>query len=93
MNNNNNYANYVEEAITRIDLEHKSIILNLKNYNLRHESTRNAMFGLLEKEGYSNLEFVGSGAFGMVVKALNPEGFSRALKLQICEDDFDDVEF
>ena len=39
---------------------------------------------MLLTAGYQDLEELGAGAFGLVVKVKNQEGFKRALKIQLC---------
>ena len=36
---------------------------------------------LIKKEGYSDIEIVGQGSFGMVIKAKNELGSYRAIKV------------
>ncbi|KRX03997.1 Protein kinase-like domain [Pseudocohnilembus persalinus] len=51
------------------------------------------LFNLLRQYGYSDIEELGHGAFGYVVKAQNQKGYKRAIKIQKCDESGDQVEF
>ena len=47
---------------------------------------------MLVKYGYTDVEELGSGAFGIVLKVKTKEGFNRALKIQLCDSNTEDIE-
>ena len=61
--------------------------------NDTEEKIQQIIYANLEKIGYSQIKELGSGAFGTVIRVKTKEGFQRAIKIQYCAKDQDDVEF
>lgn len=53
--------------------------------------------GILEEQKFSELDIIGRGSYGLVLKAKNPQGFERAIKVQLVnaddKDQYKDGEF
>lgn len=49
--------------------------------NIRNPKVQEQILKLIQMEGYSDIQIVGQGSFGMVIKARNELGSYRAIKV------------
>ena len=70
-------------AVKQSGCRHQDMKINLAEKKSLSEQ-KDHIFKMLLTAGYQDLEELGAGAFGLVVKVKNQEGFKRALKIQLC---------
>lgn len=68
-------------------------VLNIGLSTSALQDQKQTLFKLLQQFGYKQIQELGAGSYGLVIKAKTPEGFSRAIKIQKCASENDEVEF